>query len=134
MDEKQKVTQTWLALAEEKLQVARELVGLSHFDDAVSRAYYAMFYAAKAALLTIGLDPHSHSGVISQFSQHFVVTRQVEKEFGRILAQAMQARQTSDYSPMVRASKHDAQQTIADAEMFLEKIKEILSQSPDEKG
>ena len=39
MEEKLEVIQVWLALAEEKLEVARELLELSRFDDAVSKAY-----------------------------------------------------------------------------------------------
>jgi uncharacterized protein (UPF0332 family) len=132
LDEGQKLTQTWLALAEDKLQVARDLLELSHFDDAVSRAYYAMFYAAKAALLTTGSTPRSHSGVLSQFSQHFVMTGRVEKELGRMLSQAMQAREASDYNAAIRAFQSDAQQAIADAETFVAKIKEIFGQLPEE--
>ncbi|HUV89152.1 MAG TPA: HEPN domain-containing protein [Anaerolineae bacterium] len=45
----------YLRLAEEKLVVARDLVNLGHYRDTVAKAYYAMFYAAKAALLTVGV-------------------------------------------------------------------------------
>jgi len=43
MEEKSELIQVWLALAEEKLEVTHELVDLSRFDDAVSKAYYVMF-------------------------------------------------------------------------------------------
>ena len=46
--------QTYLILAEEKLVVARDLLSLGHYRDVVAKAYYTMFYAAKAALLTAG--------------------------------------------------------------------------------
>ena len=46
MEEKQELIQAYLTLAEEKLGVARELVASSHYDDAVSRAFYVMFYSA----------------------------------------------------------------------------------------
>ncbi len=91
-----------------------------------------MFYAAKAALLTIGSTPRSHSGVLSQFSQHFVITGRVEKELGRMLSQAMQARETSDYSATIRAFQPDAQQAVADAEIFVAKIKTTFGQPPEE--
>jgi len=130
VEEKRELTQAYLTLAEEKLDVARELFIASHYDDAVSRAYYVMFYSAKAALLEIGVTTRSHSGVVSQFSQHFVKTGQVERRYIRMLTQAMQARETSDYDPMVRAFKLEAEHTIADAEVFLGKIKEILANLP----
>ena len=43
------------------------------------------------------------------------------------IAWAMQARGTSDYSPTAKASALDAKQTIANAEVFQNKIQEILS-------
>jgi uncharacterized protein (UPF0332 family) len=38
--------QTWLQLANVKLGHAQKIFDIGLFDDAISRAYYAMFYAA----------------------------------------------------------------------------------------
>jgi len=127
LEEKLEVIQVWLSLAEEKLEVARELLDLSRFDDAVSKAYYVMFYSAKAALLAVDVDLRHHSGVVSQFGQHFVKGGYADRRYSRILARAMQAREASDYDPRTRASRQDAQQAVADAEAFLEKAREILA-------
>ncbi len=43
-----------------KLRVARDLVQRGEWDDAVSRAYYAAFHAARAALLTEGQRGETH--------------------------------------------------------------------------
>jgi hypothetical protein len=53
MEEKLTTIRAWLTLADEKIEVAQKLLDLGYFDDAASRAYYGMFYAAKAALLSI---------------------------------------------------------------------------------
>ena len=126
MEEKLELIQVWLSLAEEKLEVARELLDLSRFDDTVSKAYYVMFYSAKAALLAVDVDLRRHSGVVSQFGLRFVKGGYVDRRYSRILARAMQAREASDYDPRTRASQQDAQQAVADAEAFLEKAREIL--------
>ena len=126
MEEKLELIQVWLSLAEEKLEVARELLDLSRFDDTVSKAYYVMFYSAKAALLAVDVDLRRHSGVVSQFGQRFVKGGYADRRYSRILARAMQAREASDYDPRTRASRQDAQQAVADAEAFLEKAREIL--------
>lgn len=53
MDRTQRaIIQSYLAKARDKAQVARELFAKGHWDDAVSRAYYAAFHAAQAVLLT----------------------------------------------------------------------------------
>jgi uncharacterized protein (UPF0332 family) len=126
MDEKLKTIEAWIALADEKLIVAQKLFDLGYFDDATSRAYYGMFYAAKAALLSINVDTKSHAGVLNQFSQHFIKTGQIEKRYGRMLALVMQARETSDYSPDLSMSPENAKAIIADAHIFIVNIKTFL--------
>jgi len=54
------IVQSYLAKARDKAHVARELLVKGHWDDAVSRAYYAAFHAAQAALLTEGQRGESH--------------------------------------------------------------------------
>ena len=127
MAEQSETIATWLILADEKLTVAQDLLNLSHFDDAISRSYYAMFYAAKAALLAVKVETHSHSGVINQFGQHFVKTGQVDRQYIRLLSLAMQAREDSDYNIDVRASRLDTETLLADAIAFVTKIKEIVA-------
>ncbi len=58
-------------IAKDKLVVAADLIADGHYDDAVSRAYYAMFYASKALLLAVGEDPHKHKGVVTLFGKRF---------------------------------------------------------------
>lgn len=56
------------------LQSAKLLLDSGDMESSVSRAYYAMFYAAEAALVTKGLAFSSHKGVIAGFGEHFVKT------------------------------------------------------------
>ena len=60
--------------ARKYLKSARMLLDEQDYESSVSRAYYAMFYAAEAALLTRDLSFSSHKGVISAFGEHFVKT------------------------------------------------------------
>jgi uncharacterized protein len=116
----------WLTLAQEKLLVARDLLNLAHYDDVVSKAYYVMFYAAKAGLATHGIDARRHSGAISLFGQEFVMSGRLDVHYLRLLTQAMQAREASDYDPSLRASEDDARAALSNAESFLNKVRELL--------
>jgi uncharacterized protein (UPF0332 family) len=129
MEQKLRVIRAWLALADEKIVVAQKLIELGYFDDAASRAYYGMFYAAKAALLSLDIDPKSHAGVLNQFSQHFIKTGQLDKQYGRILALVRQVRETSDYNPETSVSQADVETIMAEAQTFVERIKDYLSLS-----
>jgi uncharacterized protein len=126
MEEKVNTIRAWLTLADEKIEVAYKLYELGYFDDATSRAYCGMFYAAKAVLLSVDVDTRSHAGVLNQFSQHFVKTSRLDKKYGRMLALVMQARETSDYSPEVSVSQDNTEAIIADAQAFVTAIKAFL--------
>lgn len=61
----------------------------------VNRAYYAMFYATLALLVTIGKSPSKHIGVISFFDSEFVKKNIFPKEMSRKLHEVFEARQES---------------------------------------
>jgi len=116
----------WLELAEIKLGHARQIFDIGLFNDAVSRAYYAMFYAAKAALLSKGLDLRRHSASIAKFRELFVATGQVDAEYLHFLGQAQSARERSDYAPFAPVSRAGAGEILEAAKTFIAKVREIL--------
>jgi len=72
------------------LASARLLLSAEDADGACNRAYYAMFDAARAALIAAGftelaLTTKTHSGLISVFSLHLVKTNKLPIELGRSL-------------------------------------------------
>lgn len=117
---------TWLELAESKLDHARRIFEIGLYDDAVSRAYYAMFYAAKAALLSEGVDLRRHSSAVTKFRELFVVTGRVDAEYLRSLGRAQSARERSDYAPFASLSKDGTEEILNTASAFIEKIKELV--------
>ena len=58
-------TAAQLERADISIQAAKDLLENEYHDIAVSRAYYAAFYASSALLLRAGIDPSKHSGVIA---------------------------------------------------------------------
>jgi len=62
----------YLDLASEELAAARDNLPLGHLRAAVSRSYYAMFYATTALLGSRGLWRSKHHGLIAAFGEHFV--------------------------------------------------------------
>lgn len=72
--------------ADRSLAAAEHLCASGFPDFAVSRAYYAMFYAAEALLLDQDLSFPKHSTVISAFGQRFVRCRD-RLDYSRLLNQ-----------------------------------------------
>lgn len=56
-----------LATAAEALREASALLDLGLSRGAVSRLYYAVFHAARAALVSCGLHAKTHSGQLTRF-------------------------------------------------------------------
>jgi uncharacterized protein (UPF0332 family) len=94
--------QDLLAKATQASASAKLLLDAGDFDGACNRAYYAMFDAARAALLASGADvapeiAKTHSGLISAFSLHLVKTGRVSIELGKTLNKAEELRLIADY-------------------------------------
>ncbi len=87
-----------MARAESSLSAARLLIDNGYFTEAVSRAYYAMFYAATALLHSKGITVSKHSAVIAQVGKYFAKTGQLEPRLHRLLIDMFDERQLADYS------------------------------------
>ena len=96
------------------------------FEDAVSRAYYSMYFAAKALLLKKDITVKTHKGLLSKFGLEFVNEGVVEEYYGRALRIAEELREEADYSISREITKEDAESIIEDAEKFLERIKRAI--------
>ncbi len=125
------VVEETLAMARQSLHAADILQHESIYDDAVSRAYYAMFNAAHAALLSKGIARSRHKGVLSAFGFHFVRTGLVSSELHNAFEAAYQRRLTADYSPQ-STSQEEAETVLKDAQEFVEVIEAVLASQSTE--
>ncbi|MBI2320122.1 MAG: HEPN domain-containing protein [Betaproteobacteria bacterium] len=115
--------QDFFAKASRAAASAKMLLDAGDADGACSRAYYAMFDAARAALLASGapVQPEvakTHSGLISAFSLHLVKTGRVAAELGKALNRAGQLRLVADYKgdPI---EAEDAAWVVSQADVFV---------------
>ncbi len=122
-----KEVQTLMARADKYLKSAKLLIDEDDNESAVSRAYYAMFYAAEAVLLTKGLASDSHKGIISIFGEHFIKTGVFPKNLGRYLNQAFNKRQVGDYSHDFVFVEVEAEQVLAEGHDFVKQIRQYLT-------
>jgi uncharacterized protein (UPF0332 family) len=115
-----------LERAEKSIQAAKELAASGFDDFAASRAYYAAFYAATAALLNEGMEFSRHSGVIASIHQRLVKTGKLDMEQGKELNWLFELRNVGDYGVTIHVSQQDAERAIRFAENFLRVIKSLL--------
>ena len=112
--------------AKRRLDAAYHLFADGFYEDAVSRAYYSMYFAAKALLLKKDITVKTHKGLLSKFGLEFVNAGVVEEYYGRALRIAEELREEADYSISREITKEEVESIIDDAEKFLERIKRAI--------
>lgn len=108
-----------------ELAAARLLADAGFAAQAISRAYYAGFYAAEAAIGALGETRSKHAGVIAAFEQLVVRTGHVDPEAGRLLRSLFRRRGEADYGA-APAELEDAEAALADAGRIVELVEEWL--------
>ena len=116
---------TVLARSRREIEAARLLADGDFGSQAVSRAYYAAFYAAEEALASVGESRSKHSGTIAAFGRLVVREGGLEQEIGRILRSLFEQRNDVDYGEAV-ASRKDAELAVGDAERFVDAVEAWL--------
>ena len=104
---------------------AKVLLETGDADGASNRAYYAMFDAARAALLASRFEVgKTHRGVLNAFSDHLVKNGPVQKEMGRLLKHAETFRYVADYGGEP-VELRDARDIVEQAETFVATIRSV---------
>jgi uncharacterized protein (UPF0332 family) len=119
----------WLALSDEKMAEAKDLLRLEHWRGVVSAAYFTMFYAAKAALVSVGVEVRKRSRLGPTLSEHFVKTGLLDSQYNHMLMRGMRARELGDYDPLEMITQAGAEQAVAQAEAFVAAIKVVTARS-----
>ena len=116
----------YLEKAERKLKVAEKLLRSDDYEDAVSRAYYAVFHAAQGLLLTEGERAETHKGVVTLFGLLFVKTGKFKKDLGKYLANLKDERESGDYEIFSYIDRETAETAIEEAKEFIRETQAYL--------
>ena len=112
--------------SERALGAAELLLQAGYYEDAISRAYYAVLHAAKAALLARDTAAESHTAVRRLFGKELVQQGVVEKEWAIILAQQQDERTLDDYDVELTLPRELAEHRVEDAQRFQDRIRSFL--------
>lgn len=121
--------QSYLNRAYQDLTAAERILADGFYHVTVTRAYYAMFYAAQARLLSQAVHRHRHAGVLSAFNEHFIGTNLIETEYAKLLAQAFESRLDSDYDITYTTDQALAEKVLHDAQQFVQRAERYLQQA-----
>jgi uncharacterized protein (UPF0332 family) len=108
------------------LQEADEMIASSHWNLAIQRMYYAVFYMASALLLQNRITAHTHSGVFNQISVNFVTTGKLGKEEGKFYARLLQDRIKGDYNDLFDFNEKYAKKCIDPTKALVARLEELI--------
>lgn len=116
--------------AQASLRAAAVCLRSRCYADAVSRAYYAVFHSAKAALLIHnGTAGGRHGTVRMLFGQHLVQTGAIERQWGSKIGRLYDLRLKADYDIQEIFTEALAGDAYTRAERYLERIMRFLTGS-----
>ncbi len=115
-----------LKKAREKLRAAEVLFDSDLLEDAASRAYYAMFHAAKEYLLTKGEKPRTHRGVISLMYDWAKKDDNLSEDSMKSLMSGLQIRLVSDYDIKSTLGKDEVEELLDSSREFVDYICTVL--------
>jgi len=118
--------------SEEFLGAARRRLagaGAAVDDDpstALSAAYYAMLYAARAALSEREIYAKTHRGAWHEFRREFVETEKIDPSLAAAVQKVQPEREQADYDAW-EPSSEEARRVIEMAGAFLAAVEELLA-------
>jgi uncharacterized protein (UPF0332 family) len=110
-----------LKRSRDELSAAELLADNGFGAQAVSRSYYAAFYAAEAALLLAGETRSKHSGVVAAVGGVLVRQQGLDERAGRLLRSLFERRSQADYN-LADVPEGEARQAVHDAAFVVEAL------------
>jgi len=114
--------------AQQALEVARGNFEELYWADALSKCYYAMFYAASALVRTKGFRPSKHSAVIAAVGEHFAKPGLIDQKLHRLLIDMFDERQVADYEVLLSITEERARMGLEAADQFVVAVTSYLEQ------
>lgn len=115
-----------LKKAQKFLRSAAVLIELEDFDSTASRAYFAMFFAAQAALLHETQALSSKQGIRSAFISRFVENGPLPEQAADAFQRASELQEMGDYAYDFAVRSSDAELILAEAEAFVNSLENMV--------
>ncbi|MCU0390176.1 MAG: HEPN domain-containing protein [Thermoflexibacter sp.] len=131
------IQQQYIEVASDNLGDASLLFTHQSYKASVNRAYYCIFHCVEAFLYVLDVHAKTHEGVIRKFSELYIKTGILDKNWSDIFKNTFNKRQSADYDISMTLSQKEAQDVLEQAESFLGMTKqyfENLEKREDRQG
>ncbi|MEX2684234.1 MAG: HEPN domain-containing protein [Candidatus Sigynarchaeota archaeon] len=117
------------AKAWEKHDSAVLLFNKGFLDDAISRAYHAVFHGIAVLLRdkNVKLDVHKHAYILTQFQKEFIEPGLIQRDTFKKVIAIKSRREAADYSLESETNAEDVEHIISDARSCLEEFEACIA-------
>jgi uncharacterized protein (UPF0332 family) len=112
--------------ARDRVVSGRELLASGHLEVAVSAAYYAMLYAARAALSERDEYARTHGGTWHLFHERYVVNGAFDQHLHALAHDAQRTREGGDYEA-ITPDRGEAERIVAGAADYVAAVERMLA-------
>lgn len=105
------------------------LVKGGFYSSAVSRLYYACYYAVVALLIAHKIETQTHGGVKTMLSYHFVKTNKLESRQAKTFFELFDLRHSNDYDDFSLCDKETIEATLPLAKEFIAAVEVLIGTS-----
>ena len=115
--------------AKDTFEDAQILAERRKWNSSINRLYYSAYYAVMALLLFSELNPATHNGAKSNFTEHFIKTERIPKEFGKMYSQLFTWRQKGDYDDLFDFDQQKVMPYFKPVQKLIEIVESIVKKS-----
>lgn len=108
------------------LEEANEMVNQKRWDLAANRYYYACFHMVQAAFISRGISTKTHEGCLTELGKNFILTGELDKQFGRFFSRMIQLRMKADYNSVAEVTEAEVLEMAPLSASFINSIKTLL--------
>jgi uncharacterized protein (UPF0332 family) len=111
--------------ARDRAELARVALASGHLEGAVSAAYYAMLYAARAALSEQDEYARTHRGTWHLFHERYVTTGAFDQHLHALAQRTQEAREKGDYEA-ITPDRSEAERIVAGAAEYITAVEHMV--------
>jgi uncharacterized protein (UPF0332 family) len=114
--------------AKETIQEVEILIKNKFWNTAISRMYYACFYAVGAILIKNGVETSSHSGTRQKFGQLFVKNGKIDRTLAKHYTDLFEKRHKGDYNDFYDYDEETVVRLLPLSKKFIERLEELINE------
>ena len=105
---------------------AKLLASQESWNACINRLYYSCYYIVSALALKNDIQTQTHSGLKGQFNLHFIKTKKISIEMGKLYSDLIDSRQKGDYGDMYDFDRETVESLIEPVGEFISSLKKLI--------